>query len=808
MSRHLSRQAVTLILPILLGVSFLLLDSRGSPSAVYAGPAGFDLPPSGPASPTAATTRVPTLLHDLDLAGDHSDYREAGEALRRGDCRAALAILDARAAPGATDAAFARVVRGLHAEACGELELARDLLFLGGGRGSVLEDWRLLALGRVVFELGDEPVALGALSTLLARYPESPLWPEALMEAARQAHEAQRLPRLYALARHGRPGGGGTGASPPVPVDVATEIDTLVWQAAGEAGDEVKRRWAGRRLLVDHPAKAEDLDVADVFRSSDGSLDWGRLLTTEELSRRARSLVAERRYGEAREALEAVAPEERVFDWHLQMSDLLVRERRGAEALATLDGLSSTDSHQAAHLAWHRALAKRDLGAVRRGRTNRPAAERRTLRREARDHLRRVAILDADPDLTRAALRRLFTDLVDEDLPDPALEVLGRLRHRDADDATGALWLWRQGWEAFQRRQHSTAIGWWAELEGLYPEHRLARSGRYWTGRAFEALGQAHRAREIYRRVADADTTDFYRRYALAHLQGEPLSIAKVPGQEPEPWPRDPRLARARLLTEVGLDGAALTELQAVLRTARRNPIRAGEAVGEPGAGPLERAGHALESEILARQGEIRASIGPIRRAFPALGGPSQVAVPERALRLYYPVAYQVAVGAQAERFDVPLHVLYGMIRQESGFDPTARSRAGARGLLQLMPATGREVARRIGLRYSYRRLSDPSFNVAVGAAYFRQMLNMFDDQLELALAGYNGGPYRIKRLWRRAGQSDLPHFLEALTVTESRIYVKRILVLSDSYRQLYDLDDHARVAWADRGVEPLQGAR
>jgi soluble lytic murein transglycosylase-like protein len=62
----------------------------------------------------------------------------------------------------------------------------------------------------------------------------------------------------------------------------------------------------------------------------------------------------------------------------------------------------------------------------------------------------------------------------------------------------------------------------------------------------------------------------------------------------------------------------------------------------------------------------------------------------------------------------------------------------------------------------------------------------MFDGNVELALAGYNGGPYRIKRLWRENADGELDRFLEGLDIEESKVYVKRILVLSDSYRQLY----------------------
>jgi soluble lytic murein transglycosylase len=154
---------------------------------------------------------------------------------------------------------------------------------------------------------------------------------------------------------------------------------------------------------------------------------------------------------------------------------------------------------------------------------------------------------------------------------------------------------------------------------------------------------------------------------------------------------------------------------------------------------------------------------------------------------MYYPLDFQELVNRHAETHDLPASLVLAMIRQESAFDPSARSWAGARGLMQLMPATGRELARRIGVRYSTDRLSDPDFSIRLGTTYFNQVLEMFDGNEVLALAGYNGGPYRIKRLWRQSGSNaELDYFIEGLSLPETTTYVKRILLFADSYRQLY----------------------
>ena len=105
---------------------------------------------------------------------------------------------------------------------------------------------------------------------------------------------------------------------------------------------------------------------------------------------------------------------------------------------------------------------------------------------------------------------------------------------------------------------------------------------------------------------------------------------------------------------------------------------------------------------------------------------------------------------------------------------------------MQLMPATGRELAQRMRLTFSNGRLSDPEFNIRLGSSYFRQLLEMFGGNEELALAGYNGGPYRIKRLWRDEGSAaELDLFLEGLELSETTRYVKRIVLFRDTYDRL-----------------------
>ena len=133
----------------------------------------------------------------------------------------------------------------------------------------------------------------------------------------------------------------------------------------------------------------------------------------------------------------------------------------------------------------------------------------------------------------------------------------------------------------------------------------------------------------------------------------------------------------------------------------------------------------------------------------------------------------------------------HGISRQESSFDPYAVSHAGARGMMQLMTATAREQAGKMGVGYdSYRLISDPSYNVMLGSAYFRRMMNIWGGNVPLAVASYNAGSGNAGKWVRQYGdprnQVDVLKWIEAIPYSETRAYVQRVIensVVYDSMR-------------------------
>ena len=133
--------------------------------------------------------------------------------------------------------------------------------------------------------------------------------------------------------------------------------------------------------------------------------------------------------------------------------------------------------------------------------------------------------------------------------------------------------------------------------------------------------------------------------------------------------------------------------------------------------------------------------------------------------------------------------LVHSLIRQESTFNQNAVSPAGARGLMQLMPATARQVANQLGMEHTNGRLTaDPEYNIALGSAYMRELLDRFNGSYILAIAGYNAGPGRVREWLQangdpRAEGVDVIDWIELIPIYETRNYVQRVMEALHVYR-------------------------
>lgn len=175
-------------------------------------------------------------------------------------------------------------------------------------------------------------------------------------------------------------------------------------------------------------------------------------------------------------------------------------------------------------------------------------------------------------------------------------------------------------------------------------------------------------------------------------------------------------------------------------------------------------------------------------------------------LTLRFPVAFREQFDRAASAENLDLKWVYAIARQESAFNPTARSPVGARGVMQIMPATARSLARQMGDRgFQYGDLTNPDTNIAMGSFYLARLMEKFGGNRILATAAYNAGPHRVERVLGRQ-DADIPAdiWIENLPYTETRHYIKNVLAFSVVYGEKLALS-RPILAQHEKKISPLQ---
>jgi soluble lytic murein transglycosylase len=174
-----------------------------------------------------------------------------------------------------------------------------------------------------------------------------------------------------------------------------------------------------------------------------------------------------------------------------------------------------------------------------------------------------------------------------------------------------------------------------------------------------------------------------------------------------------------------------------------------------------------------------------LRRSFQGAAR-SGGASPREFWEMFYPLGWRDALTAAAGRAALDPYLVAAVVREESSFYPQARSRVGARGLMQLMPDTGRAVAQARQIPFPDPDVLDqPVTNLEIGATFFGGLLREFRDA-RLAAAAYNAGPTRVREWWANRKTDDLEVWVEQIPFNETRAFVKRVMLSWQEYQRVY----------------------
>ncbi len=547
------------------------------------------------------------------------------------------------------------------------------------------------------------------------------------------------------------------------------DTELLLGRAYAAAGQPATAVQVLRKLYFTMPLSAEASEAGTELRGL-SALAGIPPATFEEQRIRAELLAQGRHYADAIDDYRQLAAQAQPQDqlaMKVALASALWHAGRNFEAKQILEGLQSTSDEAGAQRAYLLLeLARPDesrveqLLAAMRATTPQSPWFAEALRSAGNMYL-------VKPDLVRAA--SLYLELHD----------------RFPTSKHAAYAHWKATWLTYRQGKKDDARGMFEAQVRDYPRSPEVVAALYWRARIAEDDHDYGKARAWYLKIINRFSQYYYAdlsRERLKTLPADPKTIddpllAKVGGSDPANlnWremeiPADDLRAQKALLLENGaLYDQAVREFQAAASDGRSSWALAAIA------------------QLYQDSGHYDQALRALKRALPGYFGMNFEDLPRPVWEGLFPRAYWDDVRRYASSNGLDPFLVAALVRQESEFNPGAISRANAVGLMQLLPSTGKKMARELRVHgYSLNMLTVPGANLQLGTRYFHQLLDKFDGNIEYALAAYNAGTDRVED-WKAAGNfRDVQEFVESIPFTETREYVQAIMRNARVYRRLY----------------------
>ena len=543
--------------------------------------------------------------------------------------------------------------------------------------------------------------------------------------------------------------------------------------AARADGDDKRAAEAYLRLYYEFPLSEHAAQVEPVLPTLTEAqpIAGGNARYKLELGRGER-LFGSRRHADARESFVRLKPHATGGDAELvalRLAELDYFQNRYANASESLRPFLENGARQA-EARFFFLMTQRGLRNY-----------------EEFEHLA-VALSRDFPESTWAeeALNHLATHYIQRDRDDEADSVLREMYSRFPRGRYAERAAWKAGWASYRKGAMADAV---AHFEGAatnFPRSDYRPAWLYWSGRAREAAGDRPGGISRYHlTVADYRNT-YYGRLAERLLQKHasaraPSNLvfartaAPLNGEEDAFPPTDKTI---RVLLALGLYEPAVKELEF--------------AQAKWGDSPAVTATIAWANKQMAssesgqRQFALaRGSITLIKRAYPQFMASGGEELPREILTTIFPLSYWDLIKKYSAQQNLDPYLVAALMAQESTFVRDIKSHAGAYGLMQMMPSTGRQYARKLKLRYSLSLLTTPDTNIQMGTMYLADKIREFGS-VHLALASYNAGETPVRRWMRENPGLAQDEFIDTIPYPETQQYVKRLLGTAEDYRRLY----------------------
>jgi soluble lytic murein transglycosylase len=643
-----------------------------------------------------------------------------------------------------------------------------------------LGDYVAYYLGVSYLETGHTAEALANLADFAQAHPDSLLvrdaelsYSDALLLEGQAAEAVTRLERVR--------------------VPIRSDVEFALGRAYAASGQNAKAAETFENIYYTMPASTE----ADAAFAELKKLPGAPTPTVAQLKTRAEGLMSRKRYAEAAEEYRSLANQGLANQgsasqgsanqgsanqgsaneassnfrsiMQLALADALHRAGRNGDAkqvLASLGNVSGELNAQRLYLLGQVAWAANDNDTF-----------YRTV-----DELRQGGPTSSW--LEQALLSAANLHLVHREY-DQALDAFREAQQRFPTGPRASYVHWKAAWLTLRQGRNEDAKKAFEEQIALYPAGAETPAALYWRARLAEEDNQFVMARAFYQKLSDRYRNFYYAELARQKLKRLPAaaddattqyalldrvppldSNVKVTDSDP---PQDElHVQKAELLGNGGLVDFAVRELQAA-------------ATKDGGSwAPAETA------QLYVETGHYDRAIEYMKHSAPNYFALDIPDLPRKYWEALFPKPYWNDLKRSSAANGLDPYLVASLIRQESEFNPNAVSRANAVGLMQLLPKTGKLVAKEVKLkRYNASQLYTPAVNMELGTRYFKGMVDKFGS-FEYALAAYNAGSDRVDEWLAQGKYRDAQEFVESIPFTETREYVQAIMRNASVYKQLY----------------------
>jgi soluble lytic murein transglycosylase-like protein len=338
--------------------------------------------------------------------------------------------------------------------------------------------------------------------------------------------------------------------------------------------------------------------------------------------------------------------------------------------------------------------------------------------------------------------------------------------------------LWTLGWTYLLAKRDDDALRVFADYEKRYPDGDYLSNSLFWTGKIEDRRGRREQRDVAWRQLQSTYPYSYFS-YRARLLMGEPaVAPSEVPNGNVFPdveaqiaAANDPRVDSVRELASLGLFRDATREMKVL---AASNPDNLGLQF--------------MLADLYVQGGEPFRANNVLQRRFRQFVRHGGSGVPHRFWEILFPLNYYDVIRAEAEKRQLDPFLVASIIRQETGFEPSTVSNAGAVGIMQIMPQEATAIATAAGLTPPTReQLFDPNVNIAIGAAELAQKIALMRGNVILGIAAYNGGEDAVGRWLAQTPIDDEDLFVESIPYAETRLYVKTVSRNRFEYRRIYE---------------------